>query len=111
LFNRKDWREKQKKILADNNTYVETCPKSGEYKYEYNNRCYKNCPEGLLEDNDKCILREDIITDFELNIKSSMPINTEEISYNFKQTKNETLSAKNKKIIEFKGKYNEWGYR
>ena len=42
------------KIIEDNNTCVETCPTSSEYRYEYHNRCYKKCPEGLEEYNNKC---------------------------------------------------------
>jgi len=97
-----DWREKQKKRIADNNTCVETCPNSGEYKYEYNNRCYKNCPEGLIEYNNKCILKDDIITYVGFNSISSISINTKEISYNFTIIENEILYAKNTKIFELK---------
>ena len=98
----KDWRENQKKIIEDNNTCVEACPTSSEYRYEYHNRCYKKCPEGLEEYNNKCSLKDDIITISEFNSKSSMTINIKEISYDFTQTEDVILLAKNTKIIEFK---------
>ena len=50
-----DWRKKQKKLISKNNTCVDNCTNNGEYKYEYNGKCYKNCPNGLLfDDNNIC---------------------------------------------------------
>ena len=48
-----DWREKQKKISKESNTCVETCQNQNEYKY--NNKCYSQCPEGLIGYNNLCL--------------------------------------------------------
>ena len=37
-----DWRSKQKKRIAENNTCIENC---NNFKYEYDNKCYSICPE------------------------------------------------------------------
>ena len=49
--------EKQKKIIKDNNTCVEECNMIGNYYYEFENKCYNNCPQGTyLYKNNKCVL-------------------------------------------------------
>ena len=67
----KDWREKQKKIIKDSNTCIETCQNTGGYKYEYNNKCYSQCPEGLLEQNNKCLDKEIVQIETTSEIKKS----------------------------------------
>ena len=56
----------------------------------------------MIEYNNKCILKDDIITHVEFNSISSTSINTKEISYNFTIIENEILYAKNTKILELK---------
>ena len=59
------WKFKQKKIINDStNQCIESCDNSSQYKYEYNGKCYENCENGFLyEDNNrinkcKCELEE-----------------------------------------------------
>ena len=57
-----DWKTKQKKINYVNNQCVNNCEENTPYIYEYNGKCYENCPKGFLTDNNnitkkcKCIL-------------------------------------------------------
>ena len=70
----KNWKSKQKKLINVNNINecIESCDTSLLYKYEYNGKCYDNCINGfLLDDNnnplnkckcelDKCLLCPDV---------------------------------------------------
>ena len=44
-----NWKIKQKKIKFGTNVCIDSCITS-EYKYEYNGKCYNNCPKGILND-------------------------------------------------------------
>ena len=44
-----NWKLKQKKILIDTNSCIDKCYKDNNYKFEYNGRCYKNCPKGIID--------------------------------------------------------------
>ena len=46
------WQSKQKKIINNANLCIESCDISSQYQYEYNGKCYDNCPKGLLNDDD-----------------------------------------------------------
>ena len=46
--------DKQKKIIKDNNMYVEKCNMTGTYIYEYENFCYNNCPQGTCAHKNIC---------------------------------------------------------
>ena len=48
------WKSLQKKIVVENGTCVDNC---SNYKYEYDNKCYSTCPEGV----DFCQLETSII--------------------------------------------------
>ena len=45
-----DWKSKQKKIINNTNECIERCDNSPIYKYEYNGKCYDNCSNGFLLD-------------------------------------------------------------
>ena len=45
-----DWKSKQKKIINDTNECIQSCVNSSLYKYEYNGKCYENCKQGFLND-------------------------------------------------------------
>ena len=45
-----NWKSKQKKITNDTNECIESCDNSTQYKYEYNGKCYENCTNGFLYD-------------------------------------------------------------
>ena len=46
-----DWKSIQKKIIYNTNECIYSCENSTQYKYEYNGKCYENCSNGLLYDN------------------------------------------------------------
>ena len=46
-----DWKSIQKKIINNNNECIDSCENSTQYKYEYNGKCYENCSNGYLFDN------------------------------------------------------------
>ena len=46
-----DWKSSQKKIINNTNECIESCENSTQYKYEYNGKCFENCPNGYLYDN------------------------------------------------------------
>ena len=45
-----DWKMKQKKIITANNICKNSCEEDEKYKYEYNGKCYENCPNGFITD-------------------------------------------------------------
>ena len=58
-----DWKSKQKKIINNTNLCIESCNESSLYPFEYNGRCYENCSNGFLYDENqikkcKCELDE-----------------------------------------------------
>ena len=57
-----NWKSNQSKIIKENGSCIDDCINSGEYRYEYNNKCYRNCPNGILYDNKcKCELEKCLI--------------------------------------------------
>ena len=52
------WKEKQKKIINNTNECIESCDKSIQYKYEYNGKCYENCSNGYIYDENNIILNK-----------------------------------------------------
>ena len=49
-----NWEINQEKMLYDIGQCIDNCKNNLEYKYEYNNKCYKNCEKGLIDDTNKC---------------------------------------------------------
>ena len=51
-----NWKSGQKKIIQGTNTCVDNCQNTLQYKYEYNGKCYENCSNGYILDNNiyKC---------------------------------------------------------
>ena len=61
-----DWKSKQKKIIPKTGKCLESCDKDPQYKYEYNGKCYDNCPKGYFTDENninkcKCELEKCLI--------------------------------------------------
>jgi len=51
-----NWKLKQIKIINNINECINKCNDSDIYKYEYNGKCYENCTNGFLyDDNDSTI--------------------------------------------------------
>ena len=61
-----------KKKIFDKDFYVNSCDDYFEYKYDYNNTCYKSCPENTYYKNNVCI---DIPDGYYLNDTKLMTIN------------------------------------
>ena len=49
-----NWKEKQRKIIAESNTCIENCSNNSKYIYEYENKCYESCPNGTYSNNYFC---------------------------------------------------------
>ena len=52
---------KRGKINSDTNECIQNCTNDGDYKYEYNNKCYIKCPNGtylLSNNNNICFMNE-----------------------------------------------------
>ena len=76
-----NWKSKQKKIINNTNECIESCDISLEYIYEYNGKCYENCLNGFLYDDnnnkmnkckcelEKCLLCPNVALKNDLCIK------------------------------------------
>ena len=53
-----DWRSKQKKIVTTTGKCVNSCDEETQYKYEYNSKCYDNCQNGFLVDNNNIAINK-----------------------------------------------------
>jgi len=49
-----DWKINQNKMLYDTGQCIDNCENDLEYKFEYNNKCYKNCEKGIIDDTKRC---------------------------------------------------------
>ena len=47
--------EKKNKLITEKRKCIEECKKDNIYKNEYNNKCYKTCPNETYENNNICI--------------------------------------------------------
>ena len=67
----KNWREKQKKIIAATNKCVSTC--ENENNYEFENKCYESCPNGTKSNNFICEKEEiKLVEETETNSEFSL---------------------------------------
>ena len=75
-----NWKSGKKNIINGTRECIDNCINSTLYKYEYNGKCYKNCPNGFIEDEsnniikckcelDKCLLCPTIALNNELCTK------------------------------------------
>ena len=77
----------QKKFIIETNECILTCNQSSKYRYEYNNSCYKSCPNGTVSSNSDEYFCENIIVDTTiLNIGNTIikTINIEAYNTNIK---------------------------
>ena len=52
-----DWKSKQQKIINETGECIEKCSNDPNFKFEYNGKCYQDCPKEILKDdnnNDIC---------------------------------------------------------
>ena len=56
-----EWKENQQKIIDENVSCTLNCINNSVYIFEYNNKCYKDCPIGTKNNNNKCDLLIEII--------------------------------------------------
>ena len=79
-----DWKSKQKKIINNTNECIESCDKSEQYQFDYNGKCYENCVNGILKNDnnnlakickcelDKCLLCPQVALDKNLCTKCNI---------------------------------------
>ena len=53
-----DWRSNQRKIINTNGNCVAKCEDDEQFKYEYNGKCYENCPNGYLKDDNNNVIHK-----------------------------------------------------
>ena len=62
-----DWKEKQKKIIEELNRFIDNCANINAYPYEYNSKCYQQCPQGTKpNDLSICEIIEDSLESSEM---------------------------------------------
>ena len=49
---------KTKKIINDANECIESCNYNSPYEFEYNGKCYENCINGYLNENNNNIINK-----------------------------------------------------
>ena len=59
--------EKYNKLIKEKNRCIDNCEKDNIYKYEFNNTCYEQCPNGTIQYNFTCFIEEIIEEDTYLN--------------------------------------------
>ena len=53
-----DWNTKQKLEMTEKNKCVYNCSEDNQYKYQFKNKCYENCPKGtILSSDNKCVIQ------------------------------------------------------
>ena len=57
------------KLIQEKNKCIDNCEKDDIYKYEFDNKCYKKCPEGTIYNNYLCEIKNNIITSDTINSK------------------------------------------
>ena len=63
-----DWNTKQKLEITEKKKCVYNCSEDQQYKYQFKNKCYENCPNGtILSSDNKCVIQcnEDIPFEFQ----------------------------------------------
>ena len=81
-----NWKLNQKKIINESGSCIDNCENNLQYKYEYNNKCYKDCPNGIFENNkckcelEKCLICPQVALNYELCSKCN---------YNYYQKEND----------------------
>ena len=118
--------DKYNKLIFDKNECIDECSKDSIYKYEFNNSCYKECPQNTKNNSFYCeeILNEQTTTDFvnsyDLTEDSSNDISNESDNtlYNSNSiqnsygsiisndiSQNSFISESNEKITDFPSNY------
>ena len=88
--------EESKLIIKEKNMCTDNCTKDNLYKYQYNGRCYKNCPNNTIENNflcedeniNKCTLSESELDLKEFLSGGGMETNAKNYAIEFSYTKN-----------------------
>ena len=95
-----DWQKKEKKLIADKNMCVYDCLLDDEYKNEFKNQCYRDCPNGtyLSPENNKCIIicGEDL--PFEQNEECVLNCSAQDFFNNICKINNQNINAKENMI-------------
>ena len=95
-----DWQKKEKKSIEEKNMCVYDCSLDDEYKKEFRNQCYRDCPNGtyLSPENNKCIIicGEDL--PFEQNEECVLNCNAQDFFNNICKINNQNINAKENMI-------------
>ena len=91
-----NWKIKEKKIIIEKDMCVYNCSEDNEYKYEFKNKCYNNCPEGtyLSSDNNKCIIICGEYLPFEMNEECISNCSTQDFFNNIYRINNQNINTK-----------------
>ena len=92
-----NWEANQKKINGETGDCMDSC--NGEFLYEYNTICYRECPEGTKDNKIQYYCEEVVINDEIININkvletTELPFENEIISENMRKV---SISKKQKK--------------
>ena len=99
LYCNEDWKDKQNKVNGETGVCMEDC--SGEFLYQYLNRCYKKCPEGTDDYNIQFIC-EDIIIEMEDDSEIENEVNFEEEEFEDKDNYYNIIISSSNKIMKEK---------
>ena len=101
-----DWKIKQRKIIYGKDICVYDCSLDNEFKYEFKNTCYNDCPKGtyLSNENNKCLIicREDF--PFEKNEECIANCNAQDFLNNICKINNQNINSKQYMINTIKNK-------
>ena len=94
------WNTKTKKIIEEKNICVYDCSTDEMYKYEYKNKCYKNCPNGTFLSNNKknCLIECPENLPFEKNEECVADCNVEDFFHKVCRINNKNIQSKEKMV-------------
>ena len=95
-----DWQKKEKNSIPEKDMCVYNCSLDDEYKIEFKNQCYRNCPNGtyLSPENNRCIIicGEDL--PFEQNEECVLNCSSQDFFNNICKINNQNLNSKENMI-------------
>ena len=86
--------EKYNKLIEEECKCIDKCENDNKYKYEYNNKCYEDCPVGTYKNGNNCITNEEdknikIFQNYIIN--SDIPKNVIESKKDYIEIQNDTI--------------------
>ena len=100
------------KFIVNKKKCVDNCNKDKDYPYEYNNICYKQCPENTINDHNVCINKtakiEETIYIKDTEEKDDMTNFKSERTYNYEKEVDALTHIKSESIYNFKEEETEY---